>query len=208
MDKPSLCLIVGPSGCGKTITLLYEILGPNYESYDNIVIICPTLKHNKSYREWPLMPKTNIHEVIIDESKLDRALKYIVKVCSEYSKTKTAVIIDDMSYGDSQHKSTGSLAKIATSGRHIGISLFILTQKLNSVSTLVRQNTTRVIFFRTHNNTSQNILKNEFFGLVSKDEATKVINNLRKQKFNCYIDISADPDCPEPYKICRWKICS
>ena len=191
MDKPELTLIVGPSGCGKTYTLLREVLELELNKFDFVVIVCPTLSINTTYREWKYISSEQVYEIEVPSVRLELVLVYLIQVCEGCKPIRMAIVVDDMSSGTEQHKSSGPLSTIAFSGRHYGISLFLVSQKLNSISTSIRQNTTRVIFFPTPNKLSLRVLRDEFFGfLVDSDEK----ETLRKLKNSAgYLDISV-PD--------------
>ena len=50
MKQQHTALFVAPTGVGKT-HLALDLLEKEYKNYfDFIIIICPTLKHNKTYR--------------------------------------------------------------------------------------------------------------------------------------------------------------
>ena len=187
MDQPECTLIIGPSGCGKTYTLLNSIIEIEYKNkFDFIVILCPTIWINQSYTEWKYL-NTDIDVIGLEVSpeKLDMILKYLIDV---YSGSKIAIIVDDMSNSNEQHQNNTSLAYLAYSGRHHNISLFIVSQKLNSIATGIRDNTTRVIFFKTHNKRSLKILRDEFFGYLRDDDAERDI--LKKLNAHKYLDIN------------------
>ena len=73
--------------------------------------------------------------------KLDILLTYIIGL---YSGSWTAVVINDMSNLNEQHNNI--LTYLVYSGRHHNVSLFILSQKLNSISAGIRDNTIRFFF--------------------------------------------------------------
>ena len=51
MKEPHTALFVAPTGVGKTHRAL-DLLETEYkEHFDFIIIICPTLRFNKTYRE-------------------------------------------------------------------------------------------------------------------------------------------------------------
>ena len=188
MDKPNLQLIIGPSGCGKTHLLLNTILETEYrQHFDYIIILAPTLYINKTYMNWKYVSDKDVILVETKPEYLDVLLQYIIKM---YTGVKTAIIVDDMSNSTEQHANNSNLSYLAYSGRHHNISLFIVSQKLNSISTGVRQNCTRLIFFKTHNRQSINILKEEFFGLLDKDEDKGLLNKLSNGN---YLDIKLSP---------------
>ena len=50
MKEPHTALFVAPTGVGKT-HLALDLLESEYKNhFDFIIIICPTLKHNETYR--------------------------------------------------------------------------------------------------------------------------------------------------------------
>jgi predicted AAA+ superfamily ATPase len=48
-DQPTTAIFTGPTGCGKT-KLVLDLLQNEYkEHFENIVILCPTLRWNRTY---------------------------------------------------------------------------------------------------------------------------------------------------------------
>ena len=90
------------------------------------------------------------------------------------------------------------LSYLGYSGRHHNFSPFILSQKLNSISTGTRDDATRIIFFKTHNKHSLKILRDKLFGYIEDDNAErKLLNKVNK---NRYIDIKLK-NRPPSYNI-------
>ena len=54
MKEPHTALFVAPTGVGKTYMALDLLETEHKESFDFIIIICPTLRYNKTYqlRNW------------------------------------------------------------------------------------------------------------------------------------------------------------
>ena len=192
MQVPNLQLIVGPSGCGKTWLLLHRVLVEEVREngeYDYVFILAPTIFINRTYMEWEHKDNPRVYLLEVSGSSLDIILRHIVK---HFTGCRTCVVIDDMSNSKDQHNNYNLLTYLAFSGRHHGISLFVVSQKLNSVSTGVRQNATRVIFFRTHNRGSINILKDEFFGYLDKDQEANTLAKLGGTQ-GSYLDMRLAP---------------
>ena len=122
-------------------------------------------------------------------NSLDIVLEHIVK---HFTGCRTCVVVDDMSNSKDQHNNYNHLTYLAFSGRHHGISLFVVSQKLNSISTGIRQNATRVVFFRTHNRGSINVLKDEFFGYLDKDQEAETLDRLSNTQ-DSYLDVRLVP---------------
>ena len=45
--------ICGQTGCGKTVFILDLLEGPYREFFQHIVVLCPTVRHNKIYEQCP-----------------------------------------------------------------------------------------------------------------------------------------------------------
>ena len=67
--------------------------------------------------------------------------------------------------------------------------MFLLSQKLSSIATSIRDNATRVIFFTTHCKRSFRTLQEEFFGKLTPAEEKEVIEKLKSNKTE-FIDIN------------------
>ena len=193
MSKPDCTLIVGPSGCGKTYTLLHHIIEGEYGGvFDFIIILCPTIWINDSYVGWKyLSSDEDVIGLEIAADKLDSVLEFIIKM---YGGARTAVIVDDLSNTNEQHRNNNQLTYLAYSGRHHKISLFIITQKLNSISTGIRENATRVVFFKTHNRNSVRVLREEFFAHIHDGAAEKKM--LEQLDAHKYLDVKLGADPP------------
>ena len=74
VKDPHTAIFIGPTGCGKTQRVLDLIEKEYKHQFDNIVILCPTLRWNKTYldRSWiwkddyvfSIEPKGNLFELI------------------------------------------------------------------------------------------------------------------------------------------------
>jgi hypothetical protein len=86
-------LTVGMTGCGKTLYLL-NMIGKEYlHVFSYIVIVCPTIKINKTYQEWKyLTTDKNIIKIPCKQESVDLTLKL---VSDTFSNTNTLVVIDD-----------------------------------------------------------------------------------------------------------------
>ena len=107
-------LFIAPTGAVKT-QLALDLLGSEYfNHFDFIIIICPTLKHNETYksRGWvwtvpdvfPIEPGNNLHFLIEKISKL-------------LSGSETLFLIDDIIADEALDKPRQPLLELAISGR-------------------------------------------------------------------------------------------
>ena len=130
-------MFVGVTACGKAKFLLrlLEIVCRNH--FEFIVILCPTISDNKTYlsRKW-ILYDNNVFIVCEVEGKLNEWIKLFKSMLKGH---QTLFIIDDCSAENQINKKRNALSELAFSGRHRNHSLWVLTQKYNSVSKDVRE---------------------------------------------------------------------
>ena len=99
--------------------------------------MCPTILDNKTYlsRKWILDDK-NIVIVFDMEGKLNEWIKLFKNMLKGH---QTLFIIDDCSAEGKINKKRDALSELAFSSRHRNHSLWVLTQKCNSVSKDARE---------------------------------------------------------------------
>ena len=86
-------LFIAPTGIGKTCSAL-DLLEKEYKNHFNyIVIICPMLKHNETYRsqEWFW---ADPHVISIEPG--NRLFNWIQVVGNELAGSKTLFLVDDI----------------------------------------------------------------------------------------------------------------
>ena len=101
------------------------------------MILCPTILDNKTYlsRKW-IFDDKNIFIVCDLEGKLNEWIKLFKSALKGH---QTLFIIDDCSAEGEINKKRDALSELAFSGRHRNHSLWVLTQKYNSVSKDIRE---------------------------------------------------------------------
>ena len=118
-------MFVAPTGVGKT-HLALDLLENEYRNhFDFIVIICPTLAHNETYksRGWVW----NDPDVIPIEPG-NRLFNWIEKVSKLLAGSKTLFLVADIIANEALDKGCQPLLELAISGRHRAHSLWLLTQ--------------------------------------------------------------------------------
>ena len=119
IKEPHTTILIGQTDCGKT-HLVSDFIEKEYnKNFDYIIIICPTLRWNKTCRSkdwiknddkvWLIEPKNSLYQWIENLSQL-------------LAHSETLFIIDDID------KRRQSLLELAISGRHRGHYLLLLTQ--------------------------------------------------------------------------------
>ena len=124
MKEPHIALFVAPTGVGKTHLALNLLENEYRDHFDFIVIICPTLEHNETYksRGWVW----NDPDVIPIEP--DNNLYYLIEKISELlAGSKTLFLIDDIIADEVLDKRRQPLLELVISGRHRAHSLWLLT---------------------------------------------------------------------------------
>ena len=136
MKEPHTALSVAPTGVGK-FHLALSLLENEYRNhFDFIVIICPTLRYNFTYksRSWVW----NDPEVIPIE--LGNQLYYLIeKISNLLTGSATLFLIDDIIANETLDKRRQPLLELAISGRHRGHSLWLLTQSYTAVPNNIRR---------------------------------------------------------------------
>ena len=138
-------IVCGQTGCGKTVfdlSLLEE--GPYRGFVQHIVILCPTIEHNKTYKQCPWL-WTDPEVYVLDPG--ERLHDYLRAFYLVFKDEPTLFIIDYCSATKALTKKRDMLSELAFSGRHADISVWVLTQKYTSVLTDLREQTRWVALF-------------------------------------------------------------
>ena len=136
MKELHTALFVAPMGVGKT-HLALDLLEREYKNhFDFIIIICPMLKHNETYRsrKWVWTDP----EVILIEPG-NQLYYWIEKIGNLLAGSKTLFLIDDIIADETLDKRRQSLLQLATFGRHRGHSLWLLTQSYTAIPKNIRR---------------------------------------------------------------------
>ena len=136
MKEPHTALFVAPTEVGKT-HLALNLLETEYRNhFDFIVITCPTLAHNETYksRGWvcndpdviPIEPGNNLYYLI-------------EKISNLLTGSKTLFLTDDIIANETLNKRHQPLLGLAILGRHWGHSLWLLTQSYTAIPNNIRR---------------------------------------------------------------------
>ena len=193
--KPHCAIICGATECGKTKFIL-DLLEAEYKKYfDYIVIFCPTFKHNKTYHDRRFIFTDNGIFIVNPGSKLNECLEYYYDLMKGY---ETLFIIDDCSAEKDIVKKRNTLSMLAFSGRHVNISVWILTQKYNAVLKDFREQVKWVALFFCKDRDSYDDCLRENDVIESKEKRNEVKNKLKKIKHSKLI---LKTEQPTDYKI-------
>ena len=158
MKEPHTALFVAPTGVGKT-HLALSLLETEYRNhFDFIVIICPTLAHNETYksRGWVW----NDPDVIPIE--LGNRLYYLIeKISNLLAGFTTLFLIDDIIADETLDKHHPPLLGLAIPGRHRGHSLWLLTQSYTAIPNNIRRQAKMLYIWYPKNRTDLNTIHEE-----------------------------------------------
>jgi len=177
---PFNALIVGPTNSGKSKFVVDQIFGPFRGKFDNIVLICPTFVHNKTFfRIGENDPRMEV--AVCEQHKVEEWLKLMSWL---YEGTNTLLILDDCAATKDVKKRTGQLVNLAFSARHIGISVWVLTQKFTGITASFRENVAAVVLFYTPSAKTMKAVFEEYAGELSPDQMKGLISKLKARKFS------------------------
>jgi len=99
--------------------------------------------------------------------------------------TNTLIILDDCAASKDVKGRTGELVNLAFSARHIGISVWVLTQKMTSITVSFRENMAALVLFCTPSSKATKAIFDDYAGnKVSHDEYKELISKLEERKFS------------------------
>ncbi|CAC5404701.1 unnamed protein product [Mytilus coruscus] len=185
---PHCAIICGQTGCGKTEFVL-DLLEKEYSGvFKHIVILCPTIQWNKAYKNrWWIgdvkKPKTKnliiVNPIVKEEEKLQELLRMFFK---KYATRPTLYIIDDCSATKELTKKKDMLSELAFSGRHAEQSVWVISQRYNSVLKDLREQTKWLCMFYTKDRDSFDNCLRENDVIPTLEERQRIKEELKKMK--------------------------
>ena len=145
--EPHSAIICGATDCGKTRFVLDLLEGYYADSFTNIVILCPTVARNQTYleRQWLWHGPRSKRVYIRDPGeRLHDWLRVLYEI---FAGQPTLYLIDDMAASKAMTKKKDMLSELAFSGRHAQQSVWVLSQRYNSVLKDLREQTKWVALF-------------------------------------------------------------
>ena len=115
VKEPHTSIFTGPTGYGKSHLVLYLIEKEYNKCFDHIIIICPTLRSNKTHHAKASIRHDN--KVWLIEPK-DKVYQWVEKLLQLLACLETLFIIDGIIADDGLDKRRQSLLELSISGRH------------------------------------------------------------------------------------------
>ena len=177
MKEPHAALFVAPTGVGKT-HLALSLLETEYRNhFDFIVIICPTLRYNSTYKNrswvWNIEPGNQLYYLI-------------KKISNLLAGDKTIFLIDDIIANETLNKCQKVLLELAISRRHRGHSLWLLTQSYTAIPNNIRRQAKMLYVWYPKNRTDLNTIHEEN-DVIGPEELARVKAQLKWGKHTCLI---------------------
>jgi len=177
---PFNALIVGPTNSGKSRFVVDQLYGPFRFKFNHIVLICPTFTHNKTYhRLGENNPRMDV--IVCEQHDVERWLQLVRWL---FMGTNTLRILDDCAASKDVKGRTGELVNLAFSARHMGISVWVLTQKLTSITSSFRENMAAIVLFYTPSARTTKAIFEDCAGELSQDEYKGLVSKLKERKFS------------------------
>ena len=183
MKEPHIALFVAPTRVGKTHLALSLLENEYRDHFDCIVITCPTLTHNETYksRGWVW----NDPEVILIEPG-NNLYYWIEKISNLLAGEKTLFLIDDIIPDETLDKRRQPLLELAISSRHRQHSLWLLTQSYTAIPNNIRRQAKMLYVWYPKNRTDLNTIHEEN-DIIEMGELAKVKAQLKWGKHTCLI---------------------
>ena len=195
MKELHTALFVAPTGVKKT-HLALSLLEIEYRNhFDFIVIICPTLRYNSTYKNQSWV--WNDPDVILIEP--GNQLCYLIeKISNLLAGDKTLFLIDDIIADETLDKHRQPLLELARSGHHRQHSLWLLTQSYTAVPNNIRRQAKTLYVWYPKNRTNLNTIHEEN-DIIGSKELARVKAQLKQGKHTFLI---MRMEHPRAYMIC------
>ena len=158
------------------------------------MILCPTVKYNKTYQNCPwIWSDPEIY--ILDPG--DRLHEWLSTFYDIFKGTPTLYIIDDMSANKALTKKKDTLSELAFSGRHAQQSIWVCSQRYNSVLKDLREQTQWVALFHCKDRDSfEDCLREN--DVVPQEERVNIRKQLASKKHSLLV---LNTNQPAKYKV-------
>jgi hypothetical protein len=176
---PHSATICGQTGCGKTVFIL-DLLDSHYRGvFRHIVILCPTVRHNKTYQACPWIWSDPEVYVVNPGERLHDYLRALFDI---FQGQPTLYIIDDCSATKALTKKKDMLSELDFSGCYAEQSVWVLTQKYNSVLKDFREQTRWTALFHCKDRDSYEDCLRENNAIGGREERAAVRQLLSETK--------------------------
>ena len=144
------------------------------------MLICLTFTHNKTYhRLGENDPRMDV--IVCEQHDVEKWLKIVRWL---FVGANTLIILDDCAASKDVKGRTGELVNLAFSARHMGISVWVLTQKMTGITPSFRENVAAIVLFYTPSARTTKAIFDDYAGELSPDEYKGLVSKLKERKFS------------------------
>ena len=109
----------------------------------------------------------------------------LLGICENFfSGTNTLIILDDCAVSRDLKNRTNKFINLAFSGRHAGLSVWVLTQQLTSIAKPFRDNVACVVAFHNPSQIGMKSLFEEFGGDLDSETRKNLTKNLKSENYS------------------------
>ena len=192
---PHSAIICGQTNCGKSVFVL-DLLEKHYRGvFRHIVILCPTVAHNKTYQERKWLWKDPGVFIVDPDERLHDYLRAFYTI---FAGEPTLYIVDDMSATKALTRKRDMLSELAFSGRHSQQSVWVLSQRYNAVLKDLREQTRWTALFHCKDRDSFEECLRENDVIPDREERQAVRKALAETR---HAKLLLKTDLPSAYRI-------
>ena len=178
-------IVTGMTGCGKSRWVVETLRGPMRKKFNYIILICPTYAYNKTYRDFAKGDPGFL--ALAPDASDEGELNDILQLCStvyDDNRAKTLFIVDDCSFSRDVKKRSSEIVRLFCSGRHLGISIYLLTQQYTSVAKVLRDNCSFVVAFHNPSGKDFDSLLDSCGSSLSTQDREKLRTAMKEHKYS------------------------
>ncbi len=109
------------------------------------MLIFPTFRHKNTYHRFA-EDDPRFYVFICEQHVVELWLRF---VSSLFEGTNRLIVLDDCAASKDVKRRTGQLVNLAFSARHAGLSVWVLSQKMTSITSSFRKNVGAIVYFYT-----------------------------------------------------------
>ena len=178
---PFHCIITGPTNCGKTRYLVDQLRGPFRFVFEYIILICPTYIHNKTYDGFA---RGDRRFFVFCPGDFEELEELLLACKTLFSGTNTLIILDDCAVSKELKKRSNEFIRLAFSGRHEGLSVWVLTQQLTSISKPFRDNIACIVAFHNPSQVSTKTMFEDHCNGIPPEDRSVITNELKSNEYS------------------------
>ena len=142
---------------------MWWIYGPFLGKFDCIVLVCPIFVHNKTFfRIGENDPRMAVFICVQHEVEV-----WLTFASCYFKGTNTPIILDYCAASKDVKGRTDQLVRLCFSARHTGLSMWVLSQKLTSITASFRENVAAIVFFYTLSAKTTKAIFDDYAGELS-----------------------------------------